>query len=172
MTRINFTGKGKEKIVVLGLGNILCGDDGFGPLVIERLLELGQFPEEVKIMDGGVQGQALYWIVEEADRLLLVDAVDFGLDPGEIAQKLHSDIPIWIGSRKMSAHQQGFSEVLALASLKNVLPAEIILIGIQPVNLEFGKKPSGIVFGKIDEAVRLCLDVLSRWGIKKTSIMN
>lgn len=165
--RINFTGKGEEKIVVLGLGNVLCGDDGFGPLVIERLLELGQYPENVKIMDGGVQGQALYWIVEEADRLLLVDAVDFGLDPGEMAQKWHSDIPIWLNARKISAHQQGFSEVLALASLKNILPYEISLVGIQPLNLEFGKKPSSIVFGKIDEAVDLCLDVLSRWGIKR-----
>lgn len=157
----------KENIVILGLGNILCGDDGFGPLVIEKLLESGPFPANARILDGGTQGQALYWIVEEADRLLVVDAVDFGLVPGELAQKRGEDIPIWFGSRKMSAHQQGFSEVLALASLKNVLPHEICLVGIQPLRLEFGSGPSGPVLEKISDAVELCLAVLSSWGIKK-----
>lgn len=154
-----------ENIVVLGLGNILCGDDGFGPLVIERLKKRRNFPDNAQIMDGGVQGPALYWLVEEADRLLVVDAVDFGLAPGKFVQKAGAEIPIWLGARKMSAHQHGFSEVLGLASLKNVLPKEIRLLGMQPGNTEFGSKPGQAVLENLDAAVSKCLEVLAEWGV-------
>ena len=74
-----------EQIIILGLGNILYGDEGFGVLLAQRLYAHWDFPENVEVVDGGTQGQTLLTFVERADRLLVLDAVDFGLEPGEIA---------------------------------------------------------------------------------------
>lgn len=157
--------KTHEKILVMGLGNILCGDDGFGPLVINHLENSCQFPKRLCLVDGGVQGQSLYGFIEEADRLIIIDAIDFGLLPGTLVQKESDGIPVWLGARKMSAHQQSFSEILALASLKNALPEKIVLVGIQYMAIEFGSSLSDMISAKICEAATLCLSVLAQWGI-------
>lgn len=71
-----------ERIIVLGLGNILYGDEGFGVRVAERLYSRYAFPDNVEIVDAGTQGHPLLAFVERATRLLLLDAVDFGLPAG------------------------------------------------------------------------------------------
>ena len=117
-----------ERIVVLGLGNILYGDEGFGVRVAERLYSRYAFPDNVEIVDAGTQGHPLLAFVERATRLLLLDAVDFGLQPGTTVEKDSTDIPAYLSAHKMSLHQNSFSEVLALAELKDCLPEEIRLI--------------------------------------------
>ena len=116
-----------ERIVVLGLGNILYGDEGFGVRVAERLFSRYAFPDNVEIVDAGTQGHPLLAFVERATRLLLLDAVDFGLQPGTIVEKDSTGIPAYLSAHKMSLHQNSFSEVLALAELKDCLPEEIRL---------------------------------------------
>ena len=118
-----------ERIVVLGLGNILYGDEGFGVRVAERLYSRYAFPDNVEIVDAGTQGHPLLAFVERATRLLLLDAVDFGLQPGTTVEKDSTGIPAYLSAHKMSLHQNSFSEVLALAELKDCLPEEIRLIG-------------------------------------------
>lgn len=154
-----------ENVIVLGLGNILCGDDGFGVHAVQFLKEQYSFPECCQIIDGGTQGQLLYGIVEEADRLLLLDAADFGLAPGCLSLRRNEEIPAWLGTAKLSAHQGSFAEVLALAGLKGVLPEEIRLIGFQPADLEFGLPLSAIARPKLPEAIAMCLTTLKAWGI-------
>ena len=68
--------------LVLGLGNILLGDEGLGVRVVERLLEQYGFPEGVRVMDGGTLGLDLLPYVEDAARLLVVDAVQARKAPG------------------------------------------------------------------------------------------
>ena len=162
----------KQRIIILGLGNILCGDEGFGVRVAERLYAKYDFPEWVSIVDGGTQGQTLYPFVEEAARLLIFDAVDFGLAPGQLVVKKDSGVPVWLSARKMSVHQNSFSEVLALARLKNALPREIILIGVQPVDMTYGAGLTDIVKSRLPEASKLGLEQLRSWGIvpEKTQI--
>ncbi len=127
-----------EKIIVLGLGNLLCGDDGFGVRVIQSLQASYRFPECCEIIDGGTQGQILYGLLEEADRLLLVDAVDLGSEPASLRLYSQEEIPVWLGTRKLSAHQNSFAEVLALGAIKEILPEEINLLGFQCQQTEFG----------------------------------
>lgn len=153
-----------ESIVVLGLGNILHADEGFGVRVAERLHSRFVFPDNTEIVDGGTQGHTLLAYVERADRLLLLDAVDFGLSPGTLIEHDSKGIPAYLSAHKMSLHQNSFSEVLALAELRDRLPCEIRLIGIQPADLTFGHSLSEQVIAGLDTAVELALTILEHWG--------
>ena len=105
-----------EQIVILGLGNILYGDEGFGVLLAQRLYAHWDFPENVEVVDGGTQGQTLLTFVERADKLLVLDAVDFGLEPGELV--LRDNVPAYLTAQKIGPHQNSFSEVMGLAALR------------------------------------------------------
>lgn len=153
------------KIVVIGLGNILCGDDAFGVFLAEKLYELYDFPPNVEIIDGGAQGPALFRYIERAERMLVFDAVDFGLPPSTIVRREYGELPLWIGAKKLTAHQNSFAELLALADLKNVTPSEIVLIGAQIENTEFGTVLGDALNAKIPEALELALRCLANWGV-------
>ena len=99
-----------EQIIILGLGNILYGDEGFGVLLAQRLYAHWDFPENVEVVDGGTQGQTLLTFVERADRLLVLDAVDFGLQPGQLL--LRDNVPAYLTAQKIGPHQNSFSEVM------------------------------------------------------------
>lgn len=151
--------------VVLGLGNVLCGDDGIGCRVVEYLYATHEFPAGVELLDGGTLGQELLAPVMRAARLLLVDCVDFGLNPGAVAVREGPQMPMWLGARKISPHQGSFAEVMALAHLKNSLPEQIILFGMQPENTAFGQPLSAIVRSRLGMLARMCLEQLRDWGL-------
>lgn len=153
-----------ERLIVLGLGNILYADEGFGVRLAERLYTRHGFPDNVEIVDAGTQGHPLLAFVERADRLLLLDAVDFGLAPGTFILRDSSGIPAYLSAHKMSLHQNSFSEVLALAELTDCLPGEIRLIGLQPADLGFGRSLSAVALNRLEEAERLALRQLAAWG--------
>ncbi|MEG2140644.1 MAG: HyaD/HybD family hydrogenase maturation endopeptidase [Bilophila sp.] len=157
-----------EQIIVLGLGNILYGDEGFGVRVAERLHTRYSFPEAVEIVDAGTQGYPLLAFVERAQRLLLLDAVDFGLEPGTLTERDSSGIPAYLSAHKMSLHQNSFSEVLALAELTNCLPEETRLIGLQPHDLTYGHSLSARALYRLDNAVDAALAQLTLWGVTAT----
>lgn len=154
-----------ERIVVLGLGNILYGDEGFGVRVAEQLYSRYAFPDNVEIVDAGTQGHPLLAFVERATRLLLLDAVDFGLQPGTIVEKDSTGIPAYLSAHKMSLHQNSFSEVLALAELKDCLPKEIRLIGAQPLDMTYGNTLSPLLLSRLDTLVDMALHQLQAWGV-------
>ena len=152
------------RILALGLGNILCGDDGFGIHAIERLYAGYDLSANVRVMDGGTQGQTLYGPVSEAHCLVVFDAADMGLEPGSLAVRAAAGVPLWLGARKLSPHQSGFMEVLALAELRNALPATRILIGCQPLRVEFGDSLSEEVRAAVEPAVELAVERLRALG--------
>ncbi|MDE5879624.1 MAG: HyaD/HybD family hydrogenase maturation endopeptidase [Desulfovibrio sp.] len=152
------------RILALGLGNILCGDDGFGIHAIERLYAEYDLPDNVRVMDGGTQGQTLYGPVSEADCLLVFDAADMGLEPGALAVREAEGVPLWLGARKLSPHQSGFMEVLALAELGNALPPTRVLIGCQPLRVDFGESLSPCVRAAVGPAVALGVERLRALG--------
>lgn len=150
--------------LVLGIGNVLCGDDGAGCRVAEYLYATTLFDDNVSILDGGTLGQELLEPISRASRLLIIDSVDFGLRPGDIINRDASQIPVWLGVNKMSPHQGCFAEVLALAELKNSLPEAISLLGIQPQGINFGEKLSPLIASKIPLLAEKCKNTLKQWG--------
>lgn len=160
-----------KRTTVLGLGNLLCGDDAFGVHVVEKLYSQYDFPPHVSIIDGGTQGPTLNMFVTESDKLLVFDTIDYGFEPGTISVFQKADIPVWLGINKMSPHQNSFSETLALASLQNLMPEEICLIGYQGMCFEFGADISKLALSRIPEAIEQGLKILKDWDInpEKTS---
>ncbi|MFM2121503.1 MAG: HyaD/HybD family hydrogenase maturation endopeptidase, partial [Pseudomonadota bacterium] len=118
-------------VVVLGIGNVLWADEGFGVRCVEALQQGWAFPPEVELVDGGTQGLYLLPLVQSATHLLILDAVDWQLAPGELVQVEGEDVPRFLGARKMSLHQTGFQEVLMLAQLTGDWPREVLLVGCQ-----------------------------------------
>ncbi|MGB4065896.1 MAG: HyaD/HybD family hydrogenase maturation endopeptidase [Azonexus sp.] len=154
-----------KRILVLGIGNILWADEGFGVRCVEALNAGWEFPPQVTVMDGGTQGLYLLPYVQEADCLLVFDAVDYGDEPGSLRVVVGDQVPRFMGVKKMSLHQTGFQEVLMAAELTQKLPAELVLVGVQAEQLEdFGGSLRDIVKAQMVPALNIALDWLEKWG--------
>ena len=151
--------------LVLGIGNLLWADEGFGVRCVERLLDRFCMPAEVSAMDGGTQGLYLLPYVQESRRLIVFDAIDYGLVPGTLRLVEDDAVPRFMGAKKMSLHQTGFQEVIAAAELTGQCPRQMLLIGVQPEQLEdFGGSLTGRVRARGDDAVAVAVRRLRRWG--------
>jgi hydrogenase maturation protease len=153
--------------LVLGLGNVLWADEGFGVRAVEALNAAYRFPENVRLMDGGTQGIFLLPWVRAARRLLILDAIDFGLEPGELRVMHQEDVPRFMGAKKVSMHQAGFQEVLASAQLSGEFPESIALVGVQPELLDdYGGSLRPCVKARIPETLDAAIEVLREWGVE------
>jgi len=122
-------------INVIGLGNLLYGDEGFGVAALNSFRDLSDFPETVRCIDGGTQGIYLLDYIESCDAVMVFDA----LIPLDYERRVYvyrnEELPAFI-HRKMSSHQMGLSEMLGIARLRGKMPKEIVLIGVPPKELE------------------------------------
>jgi len=157
---------GAYDTLILGIGNVLWADEGFGIRTIETLHARYSFPDTVRIMDGGTQGIFLLPWVRNAKRLLIFDAIDFGLEPATLKVIRDDDVPRFMGAKKVSMHQAGFQEVLSSADLAGGLPEELVLIGVQPELLDdYGGSLRPSVKARIEPAIQLGLKILDEWNI-------
>ncbi|WP_417249139.1 HyaD/HybD family hydrogenase maturation endopeptidase [Celeribacter sp.] len=155
------------RVLVLGIGNVLWADEGFGVRCVERLAENWSFTDDVRLMDGGTQGLYLLPFLEEADILVVFDAVDYGLPPGTMKIVENDDVPRFMGAKKMSLHQTGFQDVIATAQLMGYCPETLLLIGCQPEEIEdYGGGLRDIVAAQIDPAIDYAIQRLRGWGIE------
>ena len=156
----------QDTILILGIGNLLWADEGFGVRCVEALGASWCLPESVTLMDGGTQGMYLLPYVGAAQRLIVFDAIDYGLAPGSLRVIEGDEVPRFMGAKKMSLHQTGFQEVLASADLLGRLPREMVLIGVQPAELEdFGGSLRPEVLARVPEAIEIAIARLRQWGV-------
>jgi hydrogenase maturation protease len=154
-----------KHILVLGIGNVLWADEGFGVRCVEALQREWTFADHVELMDGGTQGLYLLHNVQSASHLLIFDAIDYGLAPGTLKLVENDEVPRFMGAKKMSLHQTGFQEVLSLAQFTGHFPQEVLLIGCQPEELEdYGGSLRPIVRQTMAQALERGLERLSAWG--------
>lgn len=151
-------------ITVLGLGNVLYGDEGLGVFAAAELHRKWDFMPAVEVVDGGTLGHTLLGYVERASHLLLLDAVDFGLAPGAVTVRTGDAIPMYLTGHKVSPHQNSFSEVLALAALRDNLPRELVLIGMQPERMDMGFPLSTRVRRGLHQMENKALAQIRHWG--------
>jgi hydrogenase maturation protease len=155
-----------DKTLILGIGNVLWADEGFGVRCVERLAERYSFGPEVHVLDGGTQGLYLLPFLDGARNLLVFDAVDYGLAPGTMKVVEDGEVPAFMGAKKMSLHQTGFQDVIATAQLMGICPERLCLIGVQPEELEdYGGGLRDIVAAQIDPAVDIGIAKLDGWGV-------
>jgi hydrogenase maturation protease len=159
-------GGGQVTVTVLGIGNVLWADEGFGVRCVEALQQRWVLPDWVELVDGGTQGLYLIQHVQESEYLLIFDAVDYGLSPGEIKVVDDDDVPHFMGAKKMSLHQTGFQEVLMLAKLTERYPERVRLIGCQPEMLDdYGGSLTPVVKAAMQPALALGVQTLRDWGV-------
>jgi hydrogenase maturation protease len=153
-----------KKVTLLGLGGILMRDEGAGVHAVRFIKEHYEIPPGLEIVDGGTSGLDLLAFIENRDRVLVVDAVNFGKHPGYIGVLNNQEIPVHFGC-KDSLHHLGLMDVLAAAQLLDAAPKETCLIGIQPSSIEMGLELSGIIQAKLGELVDQVITRLRDWGL-------
>jgi hydrogenase maturation protease len=151
------------RTVVLGLGNLLMADDGVGLIALARLEEEWFVPRDVELVDGGTWGMNLLPVIEKADRVIFLDAIDVGDPPGTLIRLEDTEIPRLLGM-KLSPHQIDLREVLALAELRGTLPGELVALGIQPARVELSTTLSPVVEARLDQLVHMAAETLMSWG--------
>jgi hydrogenase maturation protease len=152
------------KVTLIGLGNLLMRDEGVGVQAVRAVEERYEIPPDVEIVDGGTSGLDLLPYIEGRNRVLFVDAVNFGQEPGYIGVLENQEIPA-LFARKDSLHHLGLMDVLATAQLLDVTPRNLCLIGIQPLSLEIGLELSELLQTRMELLVAQIITKLGDWGI-------
>ena len=178
----------KPKIIVLGVGNLLLQDEGVGVHVVKTLNAILPLNEtkgknlnhnhpNLEIIDGGTSPE-IASLVEDADKLVIIDAVKGGKEPGTIyrftidevepgspcspeAPLLHKETDFEI-SPKLSLHQMHIVDDLRMLSLVGKSPKNVIIIGIEPKTIELGLELSPEIRSKIPEIIRLVKDEIQQ----------
>jgi len=146
--------------LVLGVGNVLLGDEGIGIRVVEELENRFSFPEDVMILDGGTAGIELLRYIEGRDLLIVIDAMRADLAPGTVFRVEDEDVPKRFMSR-ISPHQIGLSDLLAAGILSDQIPERMILFGVEPERLETGIYLSPVVESSLEKIIKAILEELA-----------
>ena len=135
--------------VVIGLGNPLMGDDGLGIAVAQRLAADWELPEAVQVVDGGTWGLNLLPVIEDAGRVLLVDAIEMNEPPGTLIRLSRERLPKYLAT-KISPHDVDLRDVLALAELRGTLPEDTVAIGLEPCVVALGDRLSAPIQERLE----------------------
>lgn len=151
-------------IIVLGVGNILFTDEGFGVRALEALDGAYVFPENVSLFDGGVLGIHLLSVIAEAEHLIVLDAVRNGGVPGTLYRLTDEDIPKRVLA-KNSLHQIDLLDALTLCRALDKAPVTVIL-GVEPVDIQTtGITLTPLLQKCIPAIVAMTLEELDRLGV-------
>jgi hydrogenase maturation protease len=123
------------RVLVLGVGNVLLGDDGLGPVLVRQVQGMYRGVAEVECLDGGTQGLALLGYLAGREVLVVLDAFSAGKTPGEVSVLEGSEILACGPPRSTTAHEGNAGELLAAAQLLGELPERVFLVGVEPERL-------------------------------------
>lgn len=149
-------------VTILGIGNTLYSDEGVGIHALPLLEEVFADDENVELVEGSTDGIKLLGPVEEADFLIVIDAINAGLEGGSLIALYDDEIPAYYGI-KMSIHQVTFQEVLFAAKLRESYPKKIVMIGVQPESLELGVELSEKVRSRLPQLVERVKAEVDAW---------
>lgn len=156
-------------VLVLGIGNLVMSDDGVGVLVAQRLQQRYRFADNVEVMDGGTLGLDLLPKLENISNLIMIDAVETGKKAGTCVRLCGQELPIALLT-KVSPHQMGLKDLLAVSELMGHSPKEMVLIGVQPGSIEMEIGLTAEVEAQFETLVSNVLTELANWGIEATPV--
>jgi hydrogenase maturation protease len=153
----------RSSLLILGLGNLLCSDDGLGAFVAQAVAESRIIPDGVKVLDGGTLGLALLPYLEDAERAILVDAILADQPPGSLVRLEGDDVGPAVAAR-LSVHQVGVSDLIEAARWRDRIPPTLVLLGLVPVSTDLGVGLSAPVLAGLPELIDRVCDEASRLG--------
>lgn len=158
----------QSDVTVLGVGNVILRDEGFGVRVAEYLDAHYDFPENVQIVDGGTLGIELTQFVTGTKKLLVIDSINGHAAPGTRFAIRDDDVLAHFQD-KISAHEVGIQDVLALLEVTGHKIPTVTVLGAQPYNLEAGVELSEEMKKLVPEVAEEALAELKTWGVEATA---
>ena len=145
-----------KPIRILGVGNVLCTDDGLGPYVVKVLESRYEFPEGVEVVDLGTPGLDLTPFLADARMVIVIDTVRGDQAPGSLRLLRDGEIVAAPPPSRMSPHEPGLREALMATEFSDTSPDEILFVGVIPESTDQGTS----LTEKIAESVPAVVDVV------------
>jgi hydrogenase maturation protease len=149
-----------SKIFIVGVGSILMGDDGIGMRVIDEL-EKETLPDEVELHGADISGLDMLKYVEGYERVIIIDAANMSLAPGEIRVFTPEEIEPASFNDKFSTHGMGLLETLTLAGTLG-MKCKFVIVGVQPKNVDYNLELSTVIENKIPEIIKTVKDIIAQ----------
>lgn len=143
--------KNMTKTAVVGVGNPLRKDDGIGIYLLNKLSKKEKIPRNIELIDGGTGGMSLLHIFPDYDDVLIIDAVDFNEEIGEVKIFTLEDVCSDKSPVKVSTHESDVLKIINLMqNLEEDTPEKIYVFGVQPKDTSYGEVLSSELQKKID----------------------
>ncbi|MBR2518934.1 MAG: HyaD/HybD family hydrogenase maturation endopeptidase [Selenomonadaceae bacterium] len=153
-----------SEITVLGIGNTILSDEGFGVRVVEYLQKNFTFPENVALIDGGTLGVELLHFVTGTQKLLIVDSINGGVEAGTTFHLQDDELKKHF-AQKISAHEVGIQDVLTMLELTGKKIPHVELIGAQPFSLEAGTELTPQMSKLVPTFADKAVEILKSWNL-------
>lgn len=175
MSRVSFLSNGNalwhnhpmtetKPIRVLGVGNVLCGDDGLGPYAIKVLEAQYEFPDGVEVIDVGTPGLDFTPYLAGARAAIVLDTVKGDQPAGTLRLIRNEEIVAAPPPSRMSPHEPGLREALMATEFSDSSPEEILLVGVVPENTGQGTRLTDTVKAAVQKVVATVVEELERLG--------
>ncbi len=153
-----------KNILVIGMGNVLMQDEGVGVRAVEELENRYWIPKSVTVVDGGTTGMELFEPIRNCDYLIVADAINSGAPYGSLVRIANGEIPAFFQT-KISNHQLGLSDLLALLKLKDEVPEHVAIIGMVPHSLENRLGLTAEAEAGLDKMIKMLVQELADLGV-------
>lgn len=160
-----------DLLLILGLGNVLCADDGLGIAAVERLREEYDIPDGVQVLDGGTLGMSLLSWLSDARDVILVDAIRDDGPPGTLVHLTGDEVAPAVRER-LSVHQVGVTDLLDGLRLLGDWPEHLSLIGLVPESFDMHFGLSAQVADRLDDLVAAVVREAAELGRTLTPAMQ
>ncbi len=151
-----------QRVVVLGIGNLLCSDDGVGVVAVRELRSAPRLPPQVELIDGGTLGLELMHVVAGATHLLVLDAVDAGRSPGTVFCLDSGALSAVAGGD--TVHQLGVADLISALRLLDEAPEHLSIVAVQPANVCVGTALSPEVQAAMAALLGTAIQQLDAWS--------
>jgi hydrogenase maturation protease len=157
--------KNEKKIGIIGIGNLILSDEGFGIQTLHYLEDNYIFPDNVLLQDAGTAGIYMSPFLEACDPILVIDVVDINAEPGSFHYYTMDDVKAGNFQTKMSPHQLGLLEIVEICRLRDAAPENIEFYCVVPKELDTSMELSSAVAPRVTEVSNMILKRLADFGV-------
>jgi len=154
----------EPSICVLGIGSVLMGDDGIGPLAVERLRAAWDIPEAVELVDAGTPGPDLFHYLEDWEAVVVVDTVHAEAPPGTVRLYRGEEVRAVPPSPRLSPHDPNLRQAILTTEMAGTAPGEVLLVGVVPARVELGTELTPALQAALPEIEKTVIAELQRLG--------
>ncbi len=149
-------------ITVVGVGNTIMTDDGFGVRAAEQLQQMTDYPDFVQILDGGTLGMDLMPYIAGTKKLLFIDAINIDAPIASYHQFTGDELNAYFKD-KLSVHDLGLNDMLAVLKVTGEPVEEVIVIGVTPEIVTMGLELTDKVADQVPKVAVKAKEIVDKW---------